>query len=74
MQKILIVGAGICGMCTALALSKKYHKQDVHILLVERDLPPPEGDADEAFFQWNRRGASQFRHPHAFLGLMCNIL
>jgi 2-polyprenyl-6-methoxyphenol hydroxylase-like FAD-dependent oxidoreductase len=74
MQKILIVGAGICGMCTALALSRKYLEKDVQIILLERDLPPPEGDADEAFFQWNRRGASQFRHPHAFLGLMCNIL
>ncbi|MEX2489096.1 MAG: hypothetical protein WD356_06150, partial [Pseudomonadales bacterium] len=29
---------------------------------------------DDAFFNWQRPGAAQFRHPHAFLGLMCNIL
>jgi 2-polyprenyl-6-methoxyphenol hydroxylase-like FAD-dependent oxidoreductase len=73
-QKILIVGAGISGMCTALAVSKKYAERNVQITVIERDLPPPDGDADEAFFQWNRRGAAQFRHPHAFLGLVCNIL
>ena len=42
--------------------------------LFERDGPPPEGDAEQAFFNWQRRGAAQFRHPHAFLGLMCNLL
>jgi len=69
-QKIVIVGSGIAGMCTALALATK--KLDVTML--ERDTPPPQGDADSAFFDWPRRGATQFRHPHAFLGLMCNLL
>jgi len=57
-------------MCAALALSRK----NMQVTVLERDGPPPEGDADAAFFDWNRRGAAQFRHPHAFLGLMCNIL
>jgi 2-polyprenyl-6-methoxyphenol hydroxylase-like FAD-dependent oxidoreductase len=69
-ERIIVVGCGIAGMCTALALARKGH--DVTVL--ERDTPPPEGDADKAFFEWPRRGASQFRHPHAFLGLMCNLL
>lgn len=69
-ENIAIVGAGICGLCSALALSKKNHRVTVY----ERDVPPPEGGAHEAFFEWKRRGAAQFRHPHAFLGLMCNIL
>jgi len=69
-QKIIVVGAGICGMCTALALASKGHR----VVVYERDVPPPDGDAHEAFFEWNRRGASQFRHPHAFLGLLCNLL
>ncbi len=69
-KEISIVGAGICGICTALALAKKGHQVTVY----ERDMGPPEGGAEEAFFQWKRRGAAQFRHPHAFLGLMCNIL
>jgi len=57
-------------MCAALALSRN----NMQVTVLERDGPPPEGDADAAFFDWNRRGAAQFRHPHAFLGLMCNIL
>ena len=69
-ENIAIVGAGICGLCTALALGSKGHK----ITIYERDIPPPEGGAEEAFFDWKRRGAAQFRHPHAFLGVMCNLL
>lgn len=69
-QHVLIVGSGIAGMCAALALGEQGNK----VTVLERDVPPPAGDADQAFFEWNRRGAAQFRHPHAFLGLMCNLL
>lgn len=69
-ESIAVVGAGICGMCTALALSQSGFKVSVF----ERDVPPPEGNPDQAFFEWTRRGAAQFRHPHAFLGLMCSVL
>lgn len=69
-ERIVVVGSGIAGMCTALALAKRGHR----VTVLERDTPPPEGDADQAFFNWPRRGATQFRHPHAFLGLMCNLL
>jgi len=71
MQKsIAIIGAGIAGMCTALSLAKS----GAQITVLERDVPPPEGDVNNAFFEWQRRGAAQFRHPHAFLGLMCSLL
>ena len=69
-ENIGIVGAGICGLSCALALSK----HDNNITIYERDSAPPSGSADEAFFDWSRRGAAQFRHPHAFLGVMCNLL
>lgn len=69
-ENVLVVGCGIAGMCTALALAKR----GFDVTVLERDTAPPEGDADKAFFEWPRRGASQFRHPHAFLGLMCNLL
>lgn len=69
-ERVLIVGSGIAGMCSALALADR----GFDVTVVERDTPPPDGDADQAFFEWPRRGASQFRHPHAFLGLMCNLL
>lgn len=69
-ENIGIVGAGICGLCTALALASRGNQVTVY----ERDVPPPEGDPDQAFFDWPRRGAAQFRHPHAFLAVMCNLL
>ncbi len=69
-ENIAVIGAGICGLCTALALSGKGYRVTVY----ERDIPPPEGDVDRAFFEWQRRGAAQFRHPHAFLAVMCNLM
>ncbi|MFP6817508.1 MAG: FAD-dependent oxidoreductase [Pseudomonadales bacterium] len=67
---IAIVGSGICGMCSAMSLARHGHR----ITIFERDESPPPGNADDAFFNWNRKGAAQFRHPHAFLGLMCNLI
>ena len=69
-QNIAVVGAGICGLCTGLALAVKGNT----VTIYERDIEPPKGGADQAFFEWNRRGAAQFRHPHAFLAVMCNML
>ncbi len=69
-ESVVVVGAGICGLCTGLALVKAGHR----VTLIERDAPPPPGGPDEAFFDWNRRGAAQFRHPHAFLAVMTNLL
>ena len=57
-------------MCAAMTLVRQGHR----VTLFERDGPPPAGDADNAFFDWQRTGAAQFRHPHAFLGLMCNLI
>ncbi len=69
-KKVAIVGAGICGLGASLALASKGYK----VTLFERDSPPPPGGGDAAFFDWQRKGAGQFRHPHAFLGLMCNLI
>ena len=69
-ERIAIVGSGICGMSAALTLAARGH----HVTLTERDTAPPEVDADEAFFSWQRNGAAQFRHPHAFLGLLSNLI
>ena len=40
-ETIAVVGAGICGLFTSLALSR----QGFDVTLFERDTPPPEGDA-----------------------------
>ena len=69
-ENVAIIGAGICGLFTALALGSRGH----NVTIYERDIPPPNGGPEEAFFDWKRRGAAQFRHPHAFLAVMCNLL
>ena len=66
---IVVVGAGVAGLATALCAGRAGH----HVTLVERDdtpLPPSPADA----FRWNRRGAPQVRHSHAFLARLRNLL
>jgi 2-polyprenyl-6-methoxyphenol hydroxylase-like FAD-dependent oxidoreductase len=61
--RIVITGAGVVGLCTAMLLAKDGH--DVTVL--ERDpAEPPEG-AEAAWESWQRRGVNQFRLLHYFL-------
>lgn len=66
---IVVVGAGIGGLGSALGLARAGHR----VVLVERDDTPMPPDPESAF-EWNRRGAPQVRHPHVFLGLAYTIL
>ena len=64
-ERILIVGGGIAGLWSALALAKSGRP----VTIIERDPPAPEGAnaADLAFTDWERRGVGHLRHSHAFL-------
>ncbi len=62
-QQVLVIGAGMAGLWTALALAPTGRQ----VTLLERDPPPPEGGADAAFDDWARRGVGHLRHSHAFL-------
>ena len=66
---VIVVGAGIGGLGSALALSRAGHR----VTVIERDDTPMPDDVEGAF-EWNRRGAPQVQHPHAFLGLARTIL
>jgi 2-polyprenyl-6-methoxyphenol hydroxylase-like FAD-dependent oxidoreductase len=66
---VVVVGAGIGGLATALALSRTGNR----VTLIERDDHPMPPDPETAF-EWNRTGAPQVRHPHVFLGLARTIL
>jgi 2-polyprenyl-6-methoxyphenol hydroxylase-like FAD-dependent oxidoreductase len=66
---VVVVGAGIGGLGSALALARAGH----NVTVVERDDTPMPADV-EAAFEWDRRGAPQVRHPHVFLGLARTIL
>lgn len=65
----VVIGAGAAGLGTALALARDGHE----VTIVERDATPLPRDADAAF-EWDRTGAPQVRHSHAFLARLRNLL
>jgi 2-polyprenyl-6-methoxyphenol hydroxylase-like FAD-dependent oxidoreductase len=69
-EKVLVIGAGMAGLWTALALAPTGRE----VTLLERDPPPPEGGPDEAFEDWARRGVGHLRHSHAFLARLRLII
>lgn len=69
MARIVVVGAGIGGLGVALSAGTNGHE----VVLVERDRTPLPTDAHAAF-DWDRRGAPQVRHSHAFLARLRNLL
>ena len=66
---VIVIGGGVGGLGAALALSKGGHR----ITIVERDATPLPADPNGAF-EWDRRGAPQVRHSHAFLARLRNQL
>ncbi|HVM01268.1 MAG TPA: FAD-dependent oxidoreductase [Acidimicrobiales bacterium] len=70
MAEVVVVGAGVAGLGSALALARAGHR----VTVVERDAVPPADSPDAAFEHWRRRGAPQTRHSHAFLARLRNLL
>ena len=68
-MNVVVVGGGVAGLATALQLGRAGHG----VTVIERDDTPMPETADEAF-DWNRRGAPQVRHSHAFLARLRNLL
>jgi 2-polyprenyl-6-methoxyphenol hydroxylase-like FAD-dependent oxidoreductase len=66
---VVVVGGGVAGLATAVQLGRAGHV----VTVIERDDTPMPASADEAF-EWNRRGAPQVRHSHAFLARLRNLL
>lgn len=62
MAEILVLGAGLNGLSTAMLLARGGHQ----VTVLERDpaAPPPAAQAWEA---WDRKGINQFRLPHYML-------
>jgi flavin-dependent dehydrogenase len=60
--RVVIIGGGVAGLGTALACARDGHQ----VTVLERDDTPMPRSADAAF-EWNRTGAPQVRHSHAFL-------
>ena len=70
MAKVVIIGAGICGLGGALLLARDGH--DVTVL--ERDDQPIPDSALDAWDSWMRKGVAQFRQPHNFMPGLRSIL
>jgi 2-polyprenyl-6-methoxyphenol hydroxylase-like FAD-dependent oxidoreductase len=66
---VVVVGAGVAGLGTALALGRTGHR----VTLVEGD-DTPLPDSVEAAFAWDRRGAPQVRHSHGFAARLHAVL
>lgn len=69
MARIVVIGAGVGGLGTALCAARTGHS----VTVVERDDTPLPADPHGAF-EWDRRGAPQVRHSHAFLARLRNLL
>ena len=63
MSEILVLGAGLTGLTTALLLARDGHR----ITVLERDAAAPQGSAEQLWESWERPGVNQFRQPHIML-------
>jgi 2-polyprenyl-6-methoxyphenol hydroxylase-like FAD-dependent oxidoreductase len=69
-ERIVIIGAGVTGLCAAMALASEGRR----VTVLDRDPPPPDLDPDAAFHDWSRRGVTQLRHSHVFIGRLVATL
>lgn len=69
-ETVLVIGAGIGGLCTALMLAPTGRE----VILLERDGPVGTADPDELFNSWKRTGVGHLRQSHAFLARLRTIV
>jgi 2-polyprenyl-6-methoxyphenol hydroxylase-like FAD-dependent oxidoreductase len=66
----VVIGGGVAGLAVTHALSREGYR----LTVLERDATPLPRSAVEAFESWDRRGAPQVLHSHAFLARLRNGL
>jgi 2-polyprenyl-6-methoxyphenol hydroxylase-like FAD-dependent oxidoreductase len=69
-MRVIVIGGGVAGLAAALALSRDGHR----VRVLERDAMPLPPSPVEAFAHWERAGAPQVWHSHAFLARLRNLL
>jgi 2-polyprenyl-6-methoxyphenol hydroxylase-like FAD-dependent oxidoreductase len=63
MPHIVVLGAGLNGLSTAMLMAADGHT----VTVLERDPAEPPAAVDDAWETWERRGVTQFRLPHFML-------
>jgi len=67
---VIVVGGGVTGLGAALSLAQR----GARVTVLEGDATPLPQSPLEAFRSWDRRGAPQARHSHAFLARLHNSI
>lgn len=70
MAEVIVAGAGICGMASALMLARDGHD----VLVIDRDDAPTPADVESAWASWRRRSVGQFRFAHLMLARGTQVL
>ena len=68
-ERVAVIGAGIAGLGTAMALARPGRE----VTVIDRD-PPPPANVEIAFDTWERKGVTQLRHSHVFLGCLVTLI
>ncbi len=63
MNKIVIIGGGMCGLLTGMLLADDGHE----VTILERDASEPPTTAEASWNDWDRSSVRQFRLGHYFL-------
>lgn len=69
-EKVIVIGAGIGGLCTAMMLAPSGRE----VIVLERDGPVETADPNELFNSWKRVGVGHLRQSHAFLARLRTIM
>jgi len=70
MASVVVCGAGVVGLATALMPARDGHEVTVY----EGDPSVPPDDPAQAWTAWRRRGVAQFRQPHNLLPRFREVL
>jgi 2-polyprenyl-6-methoxyphenol hydroxylase-like FAD-dependent oxidoreductase len=70
MARVVVVGAGVVAVGTAMLLAGDGHQ----VIVLERDPQAPPADPMDAWERWQRPGLNQFRMAHCFLGGFRSVL
>lgn len=62
-RTIVVVGAGLIGLTTAILLARDGHR----VTVLDGDPTAPPATPEEAWVGWRRPGVNQFRQPHLML-------